>query len=212
MTDIVDPGSINNGDTPDWDAVQAYFDAIYSVINSPGQLDNNNIKSAAGIAYSKLNLSNSIVAGDLTADAVTYAKIDTPNVTTAANLVKHEFGSNQISVTTETDIVSTTAPSAGFYLVSYRLHAYNEYHSGGAAPNTLTMNCKINGSTSWTEKERWNISTGATDDLRHTFSGAFPATITGTHTVKLTLTDAGSSYTEVDIGSAVLMLTRLAAS
>lgn len=54
MTDITDPGTISNGDTPDWDIVQTYFDAIYSVINSPGQLDNNNIKSSAAIAHSKL--------------------------------------------------------------------------------------------------------------------------------------------------------------
>lgn len=74
MTDIVDPGTINNGDTPDWDLVQAYFDAIYTVVNSPGQIDNNNIKSGAAIAYSKLNLSGSIATADLASGAVTVAK------------------------------------------------------------------------------------------------------------------------------------------
>lgn len=54
MTDITDPGSINNGDTPDWDVLQTYFDAIYAVVNNPGQLDNNNIKAAAAISHSKL--------------------------------------------------------------------------------------------------------------------------------------------------------------
>ena len=76
MTDIIDPGTINNGDTPDWDLVQAYFDAIYDVINSPGELTNANIDPAAAIAYSKLNLSNSIVAGDIASGAVGAAELD----------------------------------------------------------------------------------------------------------------------------------------
>lgn len=39
---------------------------------------NSNIDASAAIAYSKLNLSNSIVAGDITADAVTPAKLSQP--------------------------------------------------------------------------------------------------------------------------------------
>lgn len=48
-----------------------------------GGLVNADIDAAAAIAYSKLDLDDSIVAGDLTADAVTTAKIDDDAVTTA---------------------------------------------------------------------------------------------------------------------------------
>jgi hypothetical protein len=48
-----------------------------------GGLVNADIDAAAAIVYSKLDLDDSIVAGDLTADAVTTAKIEDDAVTTA---------------------------------------------------------------------------------------------------------------------------------
>jgi len=102
MTDITDPGTISNGDTPDWDLVQAYFDAIYDVINSPGQIDNSNIKAAAAIAYSKLALTGSIATADLAANAVTPAKRATPTTGSATNasLVSQGIPSTYITVAT----------------------------------------------------------------------------------------------------------------
>jgi hypothetical protein len=44
--------------------------------NSISNIDDGEIKAAAGIAYSKLNLSNSVVSGDIAADAVTEPKLD----------------------------------------------------------------------------------------------------------------------------------------
>lgn len=46
-------------------------------------IDNSNVAAAAAIAYSKLNLSNSIVAGDLTASSVTNPKLAANAVTIA---------------------------------------------------------------------------------------------------------------------------------
>lgn len=124
MTDITDPGTISNGDTPDWDAVQAYFDAIYAVINNPGQLDNNNIKAGAGISYSKLNLTNAIVAGDLTSSAVTTAKINNGAVT------KDKLGVTPAALVTATaqSVATGTDTTVQFPGTSYdtdSLHATN---------------------------------------------------------------------------------------
>ena len=113
MTDIVDPGSINNGDTPDWDLVQAYFDAIYSVVNSPGQLDNNNIKSGAAIAYSKLNLTGAVLnadlAGSIAATKLARSTVHSDNSTSLTN----------ITATTWTNTGTTfTAGATGLYVIS----------------------------------------------------------------------------------------------
>lgn len=54
---------------------------IDSDLNTITNIVNADIKAAAGIVYSKLNLTNSIVAGDITSDAVTTAKILDANVT-----------------------------------------------------------------------------------------------------------------------------------
>lgn len=214
MPDLTLPYDIQPDDPATAEVIMAQFNSIATLLNSTG-LDGDNIAAtpAVPIPGSAVDLDGQVDTAALQAEAVTYAKIETPNLAAALNVDKFEFGSgHQISVNTETDIVSVSAPSAGFYIVAYRLEAYNEFHSGGAAPNTLRMNCKINGVLSWWEKERWNVSTGATDDLRHTFSGAFLANIGGAHTVKLTLTDAGSSYTEVDVAAAGLQVARIAAA
>lgn len=114
MTDIVDPGSINNGDTPDWDLVQAYFDAIYSVVNSPGQLDNNNIKSGAAIAYSKLNLANSIDNDDIKSAEIAATKL--------ARSTVHSDNSTSLTNITATTWTNTgttfTAGATGLYVIS----------------------------------------------------------------------------------------------
>jgi hypothetical protein len=61
--------------------VDAAAAIAYSKLNLADSIVNADINSAAAIAYSKLNLSNSIVAGDITANAVTTAKILDANIT-----------------------------------------------------------------------------------------------------------------------------------
>jgi hypothetical protein len=61
-------------------------------------ITNSNINSAAAIAYSKLALSNSIVAGDITSDAVTTAKILNANVT-LAKLASDSVDENKLKST-----------------------------------------------------------------------------------------------------------------
>ncbi len=49
----------------------------YSKLNLSNSIVNADISASAGIVYGKLNLSNSIVAGDLTANSVTSSKVNT---------------------------------------------------------------------------------------------------------------------------------------
>lgn len=64
-------------------------------LNSFSNIGNSAIKAAAGITYSKLSLSNSIVAGDLASDSVTTAKILDANVT-LAKLASNSVNSSKI--------------------------------------------------------------------------------------------------------------------
>lgn len=71
-----------------------------------GAIVNEDINASAAIAYSKLSLSNSIVAGDLTSNAVTTAKITDANVT---NAKLNNGSSGDIPLVT----VSTSDPTGG---------------------------------------------------------------------------------------------------
>lgn len=126
MTDITDPGSINNGDTPDWDVLQTYFDAIYSVVNNPGQLDNNNIKAAAAIAYSKLNLTGAILNADL-AGSISATKL--------ARSTVHSDNSSALTNITPTTWTTTnttfTAGATGLYVISCSGQVVNNAASNG---------------------------------------------------------------------------------
>jgi len=105
------PGSPVNG--------QFYFDNTGGVKSAymwdgttwqkvSGTYANADITAAAAIAYSKLNLSNSIVAGDITTDAVTTAKILDDNVTNA-------------KIATGITFSKLSAPQAVFDLNSQRI-------------------------------------------------------------------------------------------
>ncbi len=63
--------------------VNASAAIAYSKLNLSASIVDADVASGAAIAYSKLSLSNSIVAGDLTTDAVTTAKIQNAAVTEA---------------------------------------------------------------------------------------------------------------------------------
>jgi hypothetical protein len=73
--------TIANGDLFVIEQSSQTFKIAASVVR--GGLVDADIDDAAAIAYSKLDLDDSIVAGDLTADAVTTAKIEDDAVTTA---------------------------------------------------------------------------------------------------------------------------------
>ena len=68
---------------------------IDSDLNTITNIVNADIKAAAGIVYSKLSLSNSIVAADLTSDSVITAKILDANVT-LAKLASNSVNSSKI--------------------------------------------------------------------------------------------------------------------
>jgi hypothetical protein len=93
-------------------------------LNTIVDIANASIKTAAGIVYSKLNLSNSIVAGDITSNAITTTKILDANVT-LAKLAADSVDSSKIvagsivdsDVNTSAAIVTTKlADSTNFIL------------------------------------------------------------------------------------------------
>jgi len=68
---------------------------IDSDLNTITNIVNADIKTAAGIVYSKLNLTNSIIASDITSDAITTAKILDSNIT-LAKLASNSVNSSKI--------------------------------------------------------------------------------------------------------------------
>jgi hypothetical protein len=78
---ITKPNTYVAGSTILASEVNANEDTLYTLVN--GNIENANIKAAAAIAYSKLNLTGAILAADLATDAVETAKIKDANVTTA---------------------------------------------------------------------------------------------------------------------------------
>ena len=147
MTDIVDPGTINNGDTPDWDLVQAYFDAIYTVINSPGQLTNANIDPAAAIAYSKLNLAGSIDAGDL--DALPACCLAASSSLASGNITPEAWASESVDTdtmhSTSVNTSRITINTTGLYHIVTSLYIANG--AGLGATDTASVTLSLAGST-----------------------------------------------------------------
>lgn len=111
MTVITYPGNIANGDTPDWDLVYAYFTAVKAAAETTGW-DNNNIKAAAGIAYTKLNLTDKIVTADIKNAQVNADKMATPTVTT--DTLGSNTNNGVINVPFSS-LCSVQAPSTGYY-------------------------------------------------------------------------------------------------
>jgi hypothetical protein len=85
--------------------------AIVDYVN--GEIVNADIKAAAAIAYSKLALTNAILAGDLTSNSVTTAKIADSNVTTAkianANVTPVKLSPTATSVAASASLALTTS-------------------------------------------------------------------------------------------------------
>ena len=79
-TDAVTTAKITNANVTE---AKLSADAVTSAKIKDGEIVNADVSSTAAIAYSKLNLANSIVAADITANAVTTAKITDANVTEA---------------------------------------------------------------------------------------------------------------------------------
>lgn len=78
LNDLVDNATVTAIQTADIADSQ-----ITSAKIADGTIVNADVSASAAIAYSKLNLANSIVAGDIASDAVTTAKILNANVTPA---------------------------------------------------------------------------------------------------------------------------------
>lgn len=191
MTDITDPGTISNGDTPDWDVVQTYFDAIYAVINNPGQLDNNNIKASAAIARSKLNLTGGIVTADLADDAVTSAKLATPDRYSAVNpgLVQLVNASTYYTVTTYT----VPSGKAGVYDIESHTRLVQDGASNGMVYSATVI--RVNGSAQGlgSVTEEYVGATGAGQILRTHLDKA--------RSVSLSVGDVVTVAAQTNIGS-----------
>lgn len=168
MTDISDPGTISNGDTPDWDLVQAYFNAIYAVINNPGQLENNNIKAGAGIDYSKLDLFNSIVGTDLTTNAVDQNHIKR----TTANYLDTSSAVSSVTPSTWTNTgAQIAALQSGLYVLSYAGSMKCTF-AGGLIMQNFAMSLLIGGSRSVIQYDKRTVgSTEGTVYIPFSYSG-----------------------------------------
>jgi hypothetical protein len=85
--------------------------AIVDYVN--GNIVNADINASAAIAYSKLALTNAILAGDLTSNSVTTAKIADSNVTTAkianANVTPAKLSPTATSVAASASLTLTTS-------------------------------------------------------------------------------------------------------
>jgi len=115
-------------------------------------IDNSNIASAAAIAYSKLNLTNSIVAGDLTSSSVTNPKL-AANAITIAKMGPSSIFRQLIDGTTEAtaDVVANvetivleavfgTTPVGGLILVHATMGGQFTGTAGDlGGNNTLTV-------------------------------------------------------------------------
>lgn len=132
MTSITYPNNIANGDVPDWDKVQAYFDAIVTALETTG-LDDNNIKAAAGIARSKLTLTNGIATADIQAGAVTPAKIALGSVGSSSSVA----APNLTPSTWSNSGASLTAASSGTYIVTCNGAITNDIGGSTSTPPTI---------------------------------------------------------------------------
>jgi hypothetical protein len=79
---------------------------ITSAMIADGAIVNADINASAAIAYSKLNLNNSIVAGDITSGAVTAAKLENTAVTAGT------YSTATITVDAQGRITSASAGTA----------------------------------------------------------------------------------------------------
>ena len=102
---------------------------------------NADIDAAAAIAYSKLNISNSIVAGDITGDAVETAKIKDANVTYAklGNTAKVYSPVTISSNTTLTIGTHDTTTSASIPLVQVTAAATINIPTGGVTGSVINI-------------------------------------------------------------------------
>jgi len=120
-------------------------------------IDNSNIASAAAIAYSKLNLSNSILSGDLTASSVTNPKL-AANAVTIAKMNPGSIFRQLIDGATEgvADLVSVTesmvleavfgtTPVGGLILVHCTLGGEFQGTGTTGGDNTLTVKLRQGG-------------------------------------------------------------------
>lgn len=195
MTDIVDPGTINNGDTPDWDVVQTYLDAIYAVINSPGQLDNNNIKAAAAIAYSKLNLANSIATADLANDAVTTAKLANPST----GAVSNGSGVSQGVPNAYIGLVSFSVVTTGIYTFRGTVRSTNGTGPvGGAQVQTIVTMTK-NGAAVGAADVCASYESAATNGMVRTQHVTETLSVTAGDTIGLSIQANFGGWSSIDV-------------
>lgn len=121
--------------------------AIVDYVN--GNIVNSDLSASAAIAYSKLALTNSILAGDLTSNSVTTAKIANDAVTVAKlapNIVVANASSDLTLATSVADVAgcTTTTTVAGDYLVRayfyFQLATLTSAHWDVVAAGRLSVN------------------------------------------------------------------------
>jgi hypothetical protein len=148
MANISLPNTISNGQEADAVPVMANFNAIVNDYN--GNIDNTNVASAAAIAYSKLNLTTSILNSDINASAaIVYSKLNlaggivNADVKSTAAIVESKLAfdnstGHKHSGTTGTKVLATdldmTGLTSGYFL----------YNNAGTLDNAASTVTQVN--------------------------------------------------------------------
>ena len=151
-----------DGQTLTATALNAEIDNILNDYN--GGITNANISGSAAIAYSKLSLSNSIVAGDITTNAVTVAKIEQlPQCKVRKSADQTISNNTETRVTFNTEIFDThtmhdnstnpgriTVPTGygGVYMVTANVH-WGSSNTGDRIVRFFVNGTNTTGSDYW---------------------------------------------------------------
>jgi hypothetical protein len=206
MTDIVDPNTITNGDTPDWDAVQAYFDAIYAVINNPGELDNANIATGAGIEYDKLDLTGDIVTADIGDSEVTQDKIARPTLhndgsTAATNIALNTWAGTGCTFT-------VPAGGTGLYVITNQGYVTDNSSSNGLVEIHSQL---INGFTAFGVLQKTQAYVGGTPGIDIPVMNVEFAVLTAGDVIQSLVKAVNSSAVDIATNAIVIKAIRVTA-
>lgn len=144
-----------------------------------GVIFNANVSGSAAISYSKLNLSNSIMNGDITANSITTSKVANGTVTTSKmadsaisglKLLTYAVNTNHIANGAVTlPKISSTGASSG-QVITYD-GSNIVWGSGGSS--TVTTNATLTGNGSSGSPLGINLSNSNTWNANQTFAGTF---------------------------------------
>lgn len=132
-------------------------------LNFFSNIDNADIKAAAAINYSKLNLTNSIVAGDITSNAITTIKILDANVT-LAKMASNSVDSSKIVDDSIVNADINSSAAIGWTKISKSGSVLSDI-ADTSLPSLAQYDLIMrNGSSQWAKLTKGSNSTALTTD------------------------------------------------